>query len=230
MSAASSGAGVCASLGVWGADGHTNKLLLLLDFVANRSIILPGQQQNLPSEPRTSSDAHTPAPELAADMMATLAPPSTALANVFGAAHGRGRHGGALSGGARRKPRPRQHLLRSTRAAAMNSDERNAARERLQHAPSAVRGGAGHAGTSPVTTTMMPPGGWGTAPPAAAPAFITGVEYEAGAYTRSLFRLNVSTFCGIGGALRGCLGGVWKALWDIWVLRVYLGEDRLKLS
>jgi len=25
----------------------------------------------------------------------------------------------------------------------------------------------------------------------------------------STFRLNVSAFCGIGGALRGCLGGVW---------------------
>jgi hypothetical protein len=30
----------------------------------------------------------------------------------------------------------------------------------------------------------------------------------AGAYTRSSFRLNVSAFCGIGAAFRGCLRGV----------------------
>ena len=30
----------------------------------------------------------------------------------------------------------------------------------------------------------------------------------AGAYTPSPFRLNVSAFCGIGGACRGCLGDV----------------------
>jgi hypothetical protein len=34
------------------------------------------------------------------------------------------------------------------------------------------------------------------------------------------FRLNVSNFCGIGGALRGCLGGVYE------VFRGCLGGDR----
>jgi hypothetical protein len=32
---------------------------------------------------------------------------------------------------------------------------------------------------------------------------------EAGAYSRPLFG-SISAFCGIGGAFRGCLGGVWE--------------------
>ena len=32
--------------------------------------------------------------------------------------------------------------------------------------------------------------------------------WEAGPYTHSLFQLNVSAFCGIGGTSRGCLGAV----------------------
>ena len=31
-------------------------------------------------------------------------------------------------------------------------------------------------------------------------------------YTRAHFNLNVSAFCGIGGALRDCVGGVWGRL------------------
>jgi len=47
----------------------------------------------------------------------------------------------------------------------------------------------------------------------------------------SSFRLKLSAFCGIGGALRGCLGGAWKVLGNIWG---YLGctmcQRRLMLS
>ena len=44
----------------------------------------------------------------------------------------------------------------------------------------------------------------------------------------STFRLNVGAFCGIGGACRGCLGGVMGMLWGI---RGCLGcQKRLRLS
>jgi len=45
------------------------------------------------------------------------------------------------------------------------------------------------------------------------------------------FRLNASAFCGMGGAFRGCLGGVQEVRWR---MRVYIGcilcKKRLRLS
>ena len=47
----------------------------------------------------------------------------------------------------------------------------------------------------------------------------------------STFRLNISAFCGIGGAFRGCLEGVEEVLRGIrGCSGCILGQERLKLS
>ena len=45
------------------------------------------------------------------------------------------------------------------------------------------------------------------------------------------YRLNRSAFCGIGGALRGCLGGVWEVSGGIWgCFRVYFVSETAEVE